>query len=210
MFVAEKVLLLLVISLTVLSKGSANERVSHWLSSYPEWSLKCILKWGHTHKSIVPGHSTSCLLNHSGVLPVHVLSISHGDRATTHATDNLSRNCTLHPESLPEAAHYSWCISLTFTGLISSWRRGEASSAILAKSLSDSVAALCVVQGKSRHLKVCEILKMTCYFQTNWMFYILNWDVRCLCCRWRRFQVLLSWASPSNCPPLNWRTSLTT
>ena len=34
-------------------------------------------------------------------------------------------------------------VSLTSTGLISAWRRGEASSAILAKSLSDCVNVLC-------------------------------------------------------------------
>ena len=29
------------------------------------------------------------------------------------------------------------------------------------------------------------------HFQTNWISYILNWDVRFLCCLWRRFYVLL-------------------
>ena len=95
------------------------------------------------------------------------------------------------------------CVSLTLTGLISAWRRGEASSAILAKSLSDCVTVLCLGQCKSRHLKVCGIMKRTCYFQTNGMSCILNWDIRCLCCRWRWFQVLLLlfWASSSNLPP---------
>ena len=82
---------------------------------------------------------------------------------------------------------------------ISAWRRGEASSAILAKSLSDCVTVLCLGQCKSRYLKVCEIMKRTCYFQTNGISYILNWDVICLCHRWRWFHVLF-WASSSNCP----------
>ena len=101
-------------------------------------------------------------------------------------------------------------VSLTFTWLISAWRRGEASSAILAKPLSDCVTVLYPGQCKSRHLNVWGILKMTCYFQTNWISCILNRDVRCLCYRWRRFHVLLFWASSSNCTPLNWRTYLTT
>ena len=102
------------------------------------------------------------------------------------------------------------CVSLTLTGLVSAWRRGEASSAILTKPLSDCVTVLCLGKCKSRHLRACGILKRTCYFQTNWIFYILNWDVRCLCCRWHRFHVLLFWASPSSCPPLDWITSITT
>ena len=92
------------------------------------------------------------------------------------------------------------CVSLTLTGLISAWGRGEASSAILAKSLSDCVTVFCLGQCKSRHLKVCGIVKRTCYFQTNGVSYILNWDVRCLCCRWRCFHTLLFWASSSNSP----------
>ena len=55
-------------------------------------------------------------------------------------------------------------VSLTLTGLISAWRRGEASSAILAKPLSDCVTVLCLGQRKSRQVKVCGILKRTCYF----------------------------------------------
>ena len=108
------------------------------------------------------------------------------------------------------------CVSLTLSGLISAWRRGEASSAILAESLSDCVTVLCLWQCKSRHLKVCGIFQWTCYFQTNGISYILNWDVRCLCCRWRWFHVLLFWTSynwPSlnnNWPSLNSKTSLTT
>ena len=72
------------------------------------------------------------------------------------------------------------CVSLTLTGLVSAWRRGEAPSTILAKPLSDCVTVLCMRQCKSRHLKVCKILKKnTSYFQTNWMSCILNWGVRC-------------------------------
>ena len=51
------------------------------------------------------------------------------------------------------------CVSLTLTGLVSAWRRGEAPSAVLVKPLSDCVTVLCLRQCKSRHLKVCEILK---------------------------------------------------
>ena len=109
---------------------------------------------------------------------------------------------TLHTESLPEARYYSWGVypSLTLTGLISAWRRGKASSAILSKPLTYCVTVLCLGQCKSRHCKVCGIMKRTCYLQTNWISNILNWDVRYLCCRWRRFHVLLFWAS-SYCPP---------
>ena len=92
-----------------------------------------------------------------------------------------------------------FCESLTFTGLISVWRRGEAFSAILAKPLLDCVTVLCLGKCKSRHWKVFGIMKRTCYFQTNWISYILNWNVRCLCCQWLRFHVLLFWAS-SNYP----------
>ena len=94
------------------------------------------------------------------------------------------------------------CVSLTLTGLISAWRRREASSGILAKSLSDCVTVLCLAQCKSRHLKVCGIMKRPCYFQTNGISFILNWNVRCLWCRWRRFHVLLFWNSSSNFPHL--------
>ena len=71
------------------------------------------------------------------------------------------------------------CVFLTLTGLVSAWRRGETPSAILAKPLSDCVTVLCLRQWKSRHLKVCEILKKKCHFQTNWISCILNWGVRC-------------------------------
>ena len=103
------------------------------------------------------------------------------------------------------------CVSLTLTGLVSAWRRGEAPLAILAKPLSDCVTLFCLRQCKSRHLNVCEIKKKkTCNFQTNWIFCILNWGVRCdvvsdaghtcCCCSF----LLLTFA------PSNWRTSLTT
>ena len=95
------------------------------------------------------------------------------------------------------------CVSsLTLTGLISARRRGQTSSAILAKSLSDCVTVLCLGQCKSRRFKVCGIMKRTCYFQTNGISYILNWGVPCLCCWWRWFHVLLFWDSSSNCPRL--------
>ena len=69
--------------------------------------------------------------------------------------------------------------------------------------LSDCVTALCMGQCKSRHLKVCGIMKRTCYFQTNGISCILNWDVRCLWCQWDRFHVLLLfWTSSSNFPHL--------
>ena len=51
------------------------------------------------------------------------------------------------------------CVSLTLTGLVSAWRRGETPSAILAKPLSDCATALCLRQCKSRHLNVFEISK---------------------------------------------------
>ena len=101
------------------------------------------------------------------------------------------------------------CVSLTLTGLFSAWGLGEASSAILTKPLSDCVTVLCLGQCKPRHLRVCGILKRTCYFQTNWISDILNWDVCYLCCQWHRFHVLLFWASSSNCPPLDWRATIT-
>ena len=103
------------------------------------------------------------------------------------------------------------CVSLTLTGLISAWRRGEASSEILAKPLSDYVTVLYPRQCKSRHLKVCEILeKNTCYCQTNWITCILDWGVHFdvvsdaghTCCCWSFLLVTF--------PPPNWRTSLTT
>ena len=100
------------------------------------------------------------------------------------------------------------CVSLTLTGLISAWR--EAPSAILAKPLSDYVTVLCLRQCKSRHSKVCEIWKNTCYCETNWINCIFNWGVgfdvvsdashTCCCCSF----LLLTF------PPPNWRTSLTT
>ena len=128
----------------------------------------------------------------------------HGD------ISNLANRHSSHRISDRGNLSFKGYVSLTLTGLFSAWGRGEASSAILAKSLSDYVTVLCLGQCISRHLRVCGILKRTCYFQTNWMSYILNWYVRCLCFRWRWFQVLLFWASSSNCPRLNWRTSLTT
>ena len=51
------------------------------------------------------------------------------------------------------------CVSLTLTGVVSAGRRGEAPSTIPAKPLSDCVTVLCLRQCKSRHLKVCGILK---------------------------------------------------
>ena len=40
-------------------------------------------------------------------------------------------------------------------------------------------------------------MKRTCYFQTNWIFFILKWDAHCLYCQWQWFHMLF-WAS-SNC-----------
>ena len=90
------------------------------------------------------------------------------------------------------------CVSLTLTGLISAWRRGEASSAILAKPLSDYVAVLCLRQCKSRHLKVCEILKKYMLL-SNKLNNLHSW-LRCAfwCCEWRRPHVLLLFVSSSN------------
>ena len=65
-------------------------------------------------------------------------------------------------------------MSLTLTGLISAWRRGEVFSVILAKPLSDCVTVHCLGQCKSRHSEVCGILKRVCNFQTNWISYILT------------------------------------
>ena len=70
------------------------------------------------------------------------------------------------------------CGSLTLTGLISTWPRGVASPANLAKPSLDCVTLLCLVPWKSRHLQVCRILKGTYYFQTYWISCILNWDVK--------------------------------
>ena len=119
------------------------------------------------------------------------------------------------PHIVPHSPHrisaggslsFTRCVSLTLTGLVSAWRRGEAPSAILAKPLSDGVTVFCVRQCKSSHLNVCEIWKNTCYFQINWISCILNWGVRCgvvsdaghtcCCCSF----LLLTF------PPPNWRT----
>ena len=70
-------------------------------------------------------------------------------------------------------------VSLTLTGLVSAWWRGEAPSAILAKPLLDCVTVFCLRQCKSWYLKVCEIWKNTGYFQTNWISCIINRGVRC-------------------------------
>ena len=59
------------------------------------------------------------------------------------------------------------CVSLTLTGLVSAWRRGEASSAILAKPLSDYVSVFRLRQCKLRHLNVCEILKKYMLFSNK-------------------------------------------
>ena len=88
---------------------------------------------------------------------------------------------------------------LDLNWLILAWGRGEASSAILAKSLSDCVTVHCLGKFKSEDLRVCGIMERTCYFQTNWISYILNWDVRCrftCCC----VEIILLTAL------LNWRT----
>ena len=53
--------------------------------------------------------------------------------------------------------------SLTLTGLILAWRRGDPSLAILAKSFSDYDRVIRLGQCKSWPLKVCGIEKRTCY-----------------------------------------------
>ena len=82
---------------------------------------------------------------------------------------------SLHRISAGGSLLFMRCVFLTLTGLISAWQRGEASSAILAKPLSDCVTVLCLGQCKSRHLDVWGILKMTRYFQANWIFYSLQY-----------------------------------
>ena len=59
------------------------------------------------------------------------------------------------------------CVSLTLTGLVSAWRRGEAPSSILAKPLSECVTLFCLRQCKSTHLNVCEILKKYMLFSNK-------------------------------------------
>ena len=61
------------------------------------------------------------------------------------------------------------CVSLTLTGLVSAWRRGEASSAILAKPLSDYVSVFHLRQCKLKHLNVCEILKKYMLFSNKFI-----------------------------------------
>ena len=103
------------------------------------------------------------------------------------------------------------CVFLTFTWLVSAWLRREVPSAILAKPLlSDCVTVFCLRQCKSRHLKFVKFWNNTCYFQTNWKSFILNWSVRfdvvsdagrtCCCCSFLLLTV----------PPSDWRTSLKT
>ena len=103
------------------------------------------------------------------------------------------------------------CVFLTFTWLVSAWLWREVPSAILAEPLlSDCVTVFCLRQCKSRHLKFVKFWNDTCYFQTNWISFILNWSVRfdvvsdagrtCCCCSF-----LLLTVSPSD-----WRTSLKT
>ena len=58
-------------------------------------------------------------------------------------------------------------VSLTLTGLVSAWRRGEAPSTTLAKPLSDCVTVFYLRQCKSRHLKFCEILKKYLLFSNK-------------------------------------------
>ena len=127
---------------------------------------------------------------------VHVTGLCGGNSPVT--GEFIAQRANLHTESLPEAAYYSWCVFLTLTGLISAWRRGEASSAILAKPLSDYVTVLCLRQCKSRHLKVCEILKKYILL-SNKLNNLHSW-LRCAfwCCKWRRPHVLLLFVSSSN------------
>ena len=158
--------------------------------------------WG-----ILVGMSTIGRSNH--VLPwaVHFMSISIDKHVFCEVNTGLH---SPHRISAGGSSLFMRCVSLTLTGLVSAWRRGEAPWAILAKSLSDCVTVFCLRQCKSRHLNVCEILKNTCYFQTNWISCILNWGLRCdvvsdaghTCCCCSFF--LLTF------PPPNWRTSLTT
>ena len=71
------------------------------------------------------------------------LFLSYSVRGTCHSPHRISAGGSLL---------FVRCVSLTLSGLISAWRRGEAPSA-------DYVTVLCVRQCKARHLRICEILK---------------------------------------------------
>ena len=64
------------------------------------------------------------------------------------------------------------CVSLTLTGLISAWRRGEASSAILAKSLSDSVTVLCLSNANHAIWKFVESWKGHATFKMEYLTFL--------------------------------------
>ena len=67
------------------------------------------------------------------------------------------------------------CVSLTLTGLICKATR-ETCWPIPCHIVAP---VICLGQWRWKHFKVFEILKTTRYFQTNGIFSILNWDVRC-------------------------------
>ena len=79
---------------------------------------------------------------------VNFREINRSDTLSMNETHDLLWMQEVSLSGFPHSSHiisaggsllFMRCVSLTLTGLVSAWRRGEALSAILAKPLSDCV-----------------------------------------------------------------------
>ena len=104
---------------------------------------------------------------------------------SSHGMDLFSRNIPASPpEGLNHSQHrisaggsllFMRCVSLTLTGLISAWRRGEASSANLAKSLSDCVTVFVCGNANQGIWKFVEVWKGHATFKQMGYLTFLTW-----------------------------------
>ena len=70
------------------------------------------------------------------------------------------------------------CVSFTFVRLLPTWTSTEIFYSFWAKHFSDCDSIIRPIKSKLRFLKVCQILKRTWHFQTDWIL----WDLNCSDC----------------------------
>ena len=74
--------------------------------------------------------------------------------------------------------------------------------AVNKESESESVSVIVLCLGQCKSMAFESLWSYVKGVINKWNIsqsYIINWDVRCPCCRWRWFHVLLFWVSSSNC-----------
>ena len=118
------------------------------------------------------------IFSSSGLWLVILQSKKHWSYSTVRKySKTLGNNQSPHRISYIGWLLFMRCMSFTFAGLFWRWTPVDTFEVLLAKLLSGCDSATCLTKCKARHSKICEILKKTCHFETNWMPCVLYWGV---------------------------------